>query len=69
MLLVVGTFPEEADEMRGGGKERFADVRWMEVGELLRKESRGGTREVKQIVFRGERLDTMAVRGWRKVWS
>jgi hypothetical protein len=33
---------------------------------VLRRESEGGTRPVKQIVFRGERLDTMAVRGWRE---
>jgi Domain of unknown function (DUF4365) len=65
VLLVVGTFPEESDELRGGGKERFADIRWMEIGEVLRRESEGGTRAVRQIVFRGERLDTMAVRGWR----
>ena len=65
VLLVVGTFPEESDELRGGGKERFADIRWMEIGELLRRESEGGTRAVRQIVFQGERLDTMAVRGWR----
>ena len=65
VLLVVGTFPEELDELRGGGKERFADIRWMEIGELLRRESEGGTRAVRQIVFQGERLDTMAVRGWR----
>ena len=65
MLLVIGTFREDSDELRGGGKERFADIRWMEVGELLRRESKGGTPPVKQIVFEGERLDTMSVRGWR----
>ena len=67
VLLVVGTFPEESDELRGGGKERFAEIRWMEIGEVLRRESVGGTRAVRQIVFRGQRLDTMAVCGWRDV--
>jgi hypothetical protein len=38
----------------------------MEIGEVLRRESVGGTRAVRQIVFQGERLDTMAVRGWRE---
>jgi hypothetical protein len=65
VLLVVGTFPEESDELRGGGKERFAEIRWMEIGEGLRRESDGGTKAVRQIVFQGQRLDTMAVRGWR----
>ena len=65
VLLVVGTFPEESEELRGGGKERFAEIRWMEIGEVLRRESVGGTRAVSKIVFQGERLDTMAVRGWR----
>ena len=33
---------------------------------MLRRESQGGTRSVKQIVFEGERLDVMAVRRWRE---
>ncbi len=65
VLLVIGTFPEEAEELRGGSKERFADVRWMEIGELLRRESDNGKKPVKQIVFKGQRLDAMSVRGWR----
>jgi hypothetical protein len=65
VLLVIGTFPEDSDDLRSGGKERFADIRWMEVGELLRRESKGGTQPVKQIEFQGERLDAMSVRGWR----
>jgi hypothetical protein len=64
MLLVVGTFPEP-DDLRGGAKERFADIRWMKIGDLLLRESESGTRPVNQIVFQGQRLDTMAVRGWR----
>ena len=66
VLLVIGTFPEETDERRGGSKERFADIRWMEISELLRRESEGGTRPVRQIVFQGETLNTESVRGWRK---
>jgi small GTP-binding protein len=65
VVLVIGTFPEDSDELRGGGKERFADIRWMEVSELLRSESKDGKQPVKQIVFEGQRLDAMAVRGWR----
>jgi hypothetical protein len=66
VLLVVGTFPEGAQEIRGEGKERFAEIRWMEIGELLRRESDGGKKAVKQIVFEGERLDVMSVRRWRE---
>jgi hypothetical protein len=65
VLLVIGTLPAEADGPRGGSSDRFADIRWMEISDLLRDESKGGTRPVKQIVFKGERLDTMSVRGWR----
>ena len=64
VLLVIGTFPEQMDERRGS-KERFADIRWMEISELLRRESKNGTQPVRQIVFKGERLDTLSVRGWR----
>lgn len=66
VFLVIGTFPEEAEEFRGGREERFAEVRWMEVGELLLRESDGGKKAVKQIVFNGERLDVMSVLKWRK---
>jgi hypothetical protein len=38
-------------------------------GTLLRKEHEGGAREVKQFIFLGEALDTMAVRRWHKVWG
>jgi small GTP-binding protein len=64
VLLVIGTFPDEMDERRGG-KNRFADIRWMEVRDLLRRESKNGTQPVKQIVFKGQRLDTLSVRDWR----
>ena len=66
VLLVIGTFSEEPEGLHGGGKERFADIRWMEIGELLRRESDNGKKPVKQIVFKGERLDAMSVRDWRE---
>jgi len=65
VLLVIGTFADDSDELRGGSKERFAEIRWMEISEILRRESKDGTRPVRQIVFQGERLDTLSVRGWR----
>ena len=37
----------------------------MEIGELLRSESDNGKNPVKQIVFKGERLDAVSVRRWR----
>ena len=64
VLLVIGTFPDEMDERRGG-KNRFADIRWMEISDLLRRESENGTQPVRQIVFKGQRLDTLSVRDWR----
>jgi small GTP-binding protein len=65
VLLVIGTFPDDTDELRGTSKERFANIRWMEIGDLLRS----ATEPVKQIVFRGERLDAVSVRGWRDRWA
>jgi len=65
MMLVIGTFSEEPE--RGGESEKktFADVRWMEIGDVLRSESHNGDKKVKQIVFKGERLDALSVRRWR----
>jgi small GTP-binding protein len=40
-------------------------IRWMEVREWLRRESDGGRKEVRQIVFEGERFDVLSVRRWR----
>jgi hypothetical protein len=34
----------------------------MEISDLLRRESENGTKPVKQIVFKGERLDVLSVR-------
>ena len=65
MMLVVGTFPEEPERGLVSEKKTFAEVRWMEIGELLRRESGNGQKPVRQIVFKGERLDAQSVRGWR----
>jgi small GTP-binding protein len=40
-------------------------IRWMEVRDWLRRASDQGKKEVKQIVFDGERFDVMSVRRWR----
>ena len=40
-------------------------IRWMEIREYLRRESDGGKKQVRQIVFEGERFDVMSVRSWR----
>jgi small GTP-binding protein len=42
------------------------EVRWMEVRNYLQRESDGGKKTVKQIVFAGERFDVMSVRRWRE---
>jgi small GTP-binding protein len=42
------------------------EVRWMEVRDYLKEESDSGRREVRQVVFRGERFDVMSVRRWRE---
>jgi hypothetical protein len=41
------------------------EIRWMEVRDWLRRESDDGRKSVKQIIFKGERLDVMSVRRWR----
>jgi small GTP-binding protein len=65
MMLVIGTFPEKSERGAGNEKKTFVEVRWMEIGELLRNESGSGKKPVKQIVFKGERLDALSVRQWR----
>ncbi len=42
------------------------EIRWMEVRDWLKRESDNGKKSVRQIVFEGERLDVMSVRGWRE---
>lgn len=66
VLLVIGTLSNEEDGFWVESGERFSDIRWMEISELLRHESKNGTQPVRQIVFKGERLDTLSVRTWRK---
>jgi hypothetical protein len=66
MMLVIGTFPEEPERGARNEKRPFSEVRWMEIGELLRSESDNGMKPVKQIVFKGERLDALSVRRWRE---
>ncbi len=41
------------------------EVRWMEVRELLKRESDNGKKPVNPIIFAGERFDVMSVRRWR----
>jgi Domain of unknown function (DUF4365) len=65
ILLVIGTLAEEINCRSGENKERFEEIRWMEIGELLRRESDNGRKPVKQIVFKGQQLDTLSVRRWR----
>jgi len=66
MMLVVGTFPaEDSARLAQRDKKSFTDVRWMEVGELLKELSANGTKRVTQIEFKGERLDAKSVRSWR----
>jgi Domain of unknown function (DUF4365) len=42
------------------------EVRWMEVRDLLKRESEGGRKTVREIRFEGERFDVMSVRRWRE---
>ena len=60
VMLVVGTFSEDE---RAVEKEKveFAEVRWMEISSVLKRESADGTKPVKQIEFKGERLDMSCV--------
>jgi hypothetical protein len=41
-------------------------VRWMEITSVLKRESANGKKPVKQIDFKGERLDMSSVRRWRE---
>ena len=41
------------------------EIRWMEVRDWLKRESDNGKKPVRHIIFEGERLDVMSVRGWR----
>jgi small GTP-binding protein len=65
VMLVIGTFAKEDERSIGKDKIEFADVRWMEISSYLKRESQNGTKPVKQIEFKGERLDLSSVRRWR----
>ena len=67
VMLVIGTFAEDEERSFGKAKLEFADVRWMEISSVLQRESDGGQKAVKQIEFKGERLDMTSVRRWRDV--
>ena len=40
-------------------------VRWMDVRDVLKRESGQGEKRVRQVVFNGQRFDVMSVRRWR----
>jgi len=64
VMLVVGTFEESDrdDRLHGSDKLQFADVRWMEISSVLKQACQNGTKPVKQIEFKGERLDITSIR-------
>ena len=66
VMLVIGTFSEEDERAVGREKVEFADVRWMEISNVLHRESANGTKPVRQIEFAGEWLDMSSVRRWRE---
>ncbi len=41
------------------------EVQWMEVRDYLKRVTEDGKKQIRQIEFKGERFDVMAVRGWR----
>lgn len=64
VMLVIGTFGED-ERLTRKEKIEFAEVRWMEISSVLERESDGGRKPVKQIFFKGERLDMTNVLKWR----
>jgi hypothetical protein len=65
VMLVVGTFASDEDDLRRrGARDRleFEDVRWMEISSLLQAAGEG----VKEIEFVGERLDMTSVLRMRR---
>ncbi|MFI5364283.1 MAG: DUF4365 domain-containing protein [Candidatus Binatia bacterium] len=65
VMLIIGTLPDERDRGAPSDKRAFAEVRWMEIGDYLKREGDTGKKPVRQIVFAGERLDALSVRRWR----
>ena len=41
-------------------------IRWMEIRDYLKSATDNGKKQVRQIVFKGERFDVMSVRRWRE---
>ena len=46
VMLVIGTFSEDQVRMSEKDKLEFADVRWMEISSVLKRESQNGTKPV-----------------------
>lgn len=67
VMLVIGTFTSQDSFAEKAKRERFTEIRWMEIGQLLRRESDHGKKPVKQIVFNGDRLDSLSVRRLREI--
>lgn len=65
VMLVIGTFTAEDDGNIIREKLEFADVRWMEISNELKRLSNNGEQPVKHIEFRGERLDMDSIHRWR----
>ena len=65
VMLVIGTFATDDERSIGRDKLEFAEVRWMEISSVLKRESQNGTKPVRQIEFKGERLDMTSIRRWR----
>lgn len=65
VMLVIGTFARDDERSLGRDKLEFDEVRWMEISSYLKRESQNGKKPVKQIEFKGERLDMTSVRRWR----
>ncbi len=66
VMLVIGTFATDDERSVGRDKLEFGEVRWMEISSVLQRESQNGTKPVKQIEFKGERLDMTSIRRWRE---
>jgi hypothetical protein len=65
VMLVIGTFTGEDEGFTGREKLEFAEVRWMEISSELKRLSESGTKPVKHIAFKGERLDMASIYSWR----
>ncbi|UCE61727.1 MAG: DUF4365 domain-containing protein, partial [Phycisphaerales bacterium] len=66
VMLVIGTFAEDRERFAGKDKLEFDEVRWMEISSYLKRESQDGTKPVRQIEFKGERLDMTSIHRQRR---